>query len=233
MESLATTIRFVTLKLSSELQRTAVSRPHQYLCLPSATLGETLIRDWLFISIGDYTTHCGDADDHRCESPSPSYHTYADERKVGGCVVAVSNGFRTLLNWQTQSALELKHAHRPTCVVNEEPPTESRVLLSIQKMKNGKSGGDDRISAEMLKYLPPSGIREMTKIIPSIWIDERIPGLWRHATTIPLHKKLSVTDPRNYQRISLLRVMYKVLKRIILDRLIKHPATSKLAFVLT
>ncbi|KAK6763392.1 hypothetical protein RB195_023915 [Necator americanus] len=89
-------------------------------------------------------------------------------------------------------------------------------------MKNGKSGGDDGISAEMLKYLPPSGIPEMTKIICSIWINERIPDSWRHAIIIPLHKKLSATDPRNYRGISLLRAMYKVLERIILDRLIKH-----------
>ncbi|KAK6764257.1 hypothetical protein RB195_024539 [Necator americanus] len=32
-------------------------------------------------------------------------------------------------------------------------------------MRNEKSGGDDGISAEMLKYLPPSGIREMTKMV--------------------------------------------------------------------
>ncbi|KAK6757618.1 hypothetical protein RB195_015437 [Necator americanus] len=87
-------------------------------------------------------------------------------------------------------------------------------------MKNGKSGGGD--GTEMLRYLPPSGIREMTKIIRSIWISERILDSWRHAIIIPLHKKLSVTDPRNYRGISLLRVMYKVLERIILDRLIKH-----------
>ncbi|KAK6748843.1 hypothetical protein RB195_001457 [Necator americanus] len=89
-------------------------------------------------------------------------------------------------------------------------------------MKNGKSGEDDGISTEMLKYLPLSGIREMTKITRSIWIEERIPDSWRYAIIIPLHKKLSVTDPMNYRRISLLRVMYKMLERIILDRLTKH-----------
>ncbi|KAK6736430.1 hypothetical protein RB195_019236 [Necator americanus] len=130
--------------------------------------------------------------------------------------------FKTLLNQLAPSAPELEHVHRPTYAVNEGPPTESEVLVCIQKMKNGKSGGDDGISAEMLKYLPLSEIREMTKIIRSIWIDERIPDSWRHAIIIPLHKKLSVTDPRNYRGISLLRVMYKVLERIILDRLIKH-----------
>ncbi|KAK6743866.1 hypothetical protein RB195_010892 [Necator americanus] len=130
--------------------------------------------------------------------------------------------FKTLLKRLAPSAPELEHVHRPTYAVNEEPPTVSKVLVCIQKMKNGKSGEDDGISAEMLKYLPPSGIREMTKIIRSIWIDERIPDSWRHTIIIPLHKKLSVTDPRNYRGISLLRVMYKVLERIILDRLIKH-----------
>ncbi|KAK6758097.1 hypothetical protein RB195_015734 [Necator americanus] len=130
--------------------------------------------------------------------------------------------FKNLLNQQVPSAPELRHFHRPTFAVKEEPKTQPEVLVCIQKMKNGKSGGDDGISAEMLKYLPSSGIREMTKIIRSIWIDERIPDSWRHAIIIPLHKKLSVTDPMNYRGISLLRVMYKVLERTILERLIKH-----------
>ncbi|KAK6756200.1 hypothetical protein RB195_014539 [Necator americanus] len=115
-----------------------------------------------------------------------------------------------------------RHEARSAYAVNEEPPTESEVLVCIQKMKDGKSDGDDGISAEMLKYLPPSGIHEMTKIIRSIWIDERIPDSWKHAVIIPFHKKLFATDPRNYRGISLTRVMYKVLEIIILDRLIKH-----------
>ncbi|KAK6730865.1 hypothetical protein RB195_007371 [Necator americanus] len=130
--------------------------------------------------------------------------------------------FKTLLNHRQHRQLLNSNVHRQTYAVNEGPPIESEVLVCIQKMKNGKSGGDDGISAGMLKYLPPSGIRDMTKIIRSIWIDERIPDSWRYAIIIPLYKKLSVTDPRNYRGISLLRVMYKVLERIILDRLIKH-----------
>ncbi|KAK6728277.1 hypothetical protein RB195_005738 [Necator americanus] len=142
---------------------------------------------------------------------------------VGGATLPIwKEHFKTLLNRLTPSAPELEHVHRPTYAVNEEPPTESEVLVCIQKMKNGKSGGDDGISAEMLKYLPLSGIREMTKIIRSIWINERIPDSWRHAIIIPLHKKLSVADPKNYRGISLLRVMYKALEQSILDRLIKH-----------
>ncbi|KAK6731057.1 hypothetical protein RB195_007491 [Necator americanus] len=152
----------------------------------------------------------------------PTYLLKQYSGKMKRCSHVLNTANRTLLNRLAPSAPELEHVHRPTYAVNEEPPTESEALVCIQKMENGKSGGDDGISAEMLKYLPPSGIREMTKIIRSIWINERISDSWRNAIIIPLHKKLSVMDARNYRGISLLRVMYKVLERIILDRLIKH-----------
>ncbi|KAK6765386.1 hypothetical protein RB195_025346 [Necator americanus] len=84
---------------------------------------------------------------------------------VGEATLPISKEhFKTLLNRLAPSAPELEHVHRPTYAVNEEPPTESEVLVCIQKMKNGKSGGYDGISAEVLKYPPPSGIREMTKL---------------------------------------------------------------------
>ncbi|KAK6752297.1 hypothetical protein RB195_003611 [Necator americanus] len=63
---------------------------------------------------------------------------------------------KTLLNRQKQLAPELEHVHRPKYAVNEEPPTESEVLVCIEKMRNGKSGGADGINAEFLKYFPPS-----------------------------------------------------------------------------
>ncbi|KAK6750652.1 hypothetical protein RB195_002556 [Necator americanus] len=65
MESLATTIRFVTLNcrtLSSELQQAALSRLLRYLCVPFAALQETRMRDRPVISIENYTVYCGDAD---------------------------------------------------------------------------------------------------------------------------------------------------------------------------
>ncbi|KAK6757126.1 hypothetical protein RB195_015132 [Necator americanus] len=37
--------------------------------------------------------------------------------------------FKILLNRLAPSALELEHVHRPTYAVNEEPPTESEVLV--------------------------------------------------------------------------------------------------------
>ena len=91
MESLATTIRFVTLNcrtLSSELQQAALSRLLRYLCVPFAALQETRMRDRPVISIENYTIYCGDA----------------DENKVGGCAIAVRNDYKNLVEFGTTSS---------------------------------------------------------------------------------------------------------------------------------
>ncbi|KAK6743110.1 hypothetical protein RB195_010404 [Necator americanus] len=158
----------------------------------------------------------------------------ANEVAVGEATLPIwKEHFKTLLNRLAPSAPELEHVHRPTYVVNEKPLTESEVLVCIQKTKNGKSGGDDGISAEVLKYLPPSGIREMTNPFNiNEKINERIPEAWRHAIIIPLHKKLSVTDPRDYLGISLLRVMYKVfIVRKVIEIWLRYSKPMQLAFL--
>ncbi|KAK6763114.1 hypothetical protein RB195_023719 [Necator americanus] len=58
----------------------------------------------------------------------------------------------------------------------------------------------------------------MTKIIRSIWIDERIPDSWRQLSYFSSNKKLSITGTRNHRGMSLVCVMYKVLERLIKHR---------------
>ncbi|KAK6762431.1 hypothetical protein RB195_023231 [Necator americanus] len=84
MESSATNIRLVTLNcrsLSSKLQQVALSRLLRYLHAPFAVSQETRIRDGPVISIYNYAIYCGNA----------------DERKAGGCVVAVRNDYNNLV----------------------------------------------------------------------------------------------------------------------------------------
>ncbi|KAK6748405.1 hypothetical protein RB195_001184 [Necator americanus] len=118
MESLATTIRFVTLNcrtLSSELQQAALSRLLRYLCVPFAALQETRMRDRPVISIENYTIYCGDA----------------DENKVGGCAIAVRNDYKNLVEefGSTSSKcafLRLRdHRGRKLWIVSAHAPTET------------------------------------------------------------------------------------------------------------
>ncbi|KAK6738478.1 hypothetical protein RB195_020527 [Necator americanus] len=118
MESLATTIRFVTLNcrtLSSELQQAALSRLLRYLCVPFAALQETRMRDRPVISIENYTIYCGDA----------------DENKVGGCAIAVRNDYKNLVEefGSTSSRCAfLRLRDREGCklwIVSAHAPTET------------------------------------------------------------------------------------------------------------
>ncbi|KAK6755938.1 hypothetical protein RB195_014369 [Necator americanus] len=84
MESLATTIRIVTLNcriLSSELQQSAPSRLLRYPCVPFAALRETCMRDWAVISIENYTIYCGDADGNKIVIAHAPTETAEDNKK--------------------------------------------------------------------------------------------------------------------------------------------------------
>ncbi|KAK6761542.1 hypothetical protein RB195_022563 [Necator americanus] len=93
MESLATTMRFVTLTcqtLASELRQAALSRLLRYLCVPFVALQETRMRDRPSISIENYTIYCGDA----------------DENKVGGCAIAMRKDYNNLWRNSAQRRLD-------------------------------------------------------------------------------------------------------------------------------
>ncbi|KAK6742957.1 hypothetical protein RB195_010309 [Necator americanus] len=83
MKSLATTIRFVTLncRTLSSKQETALSRLLRYLSVPFAVLQGARMRDRPIISIESCIIYCSDA----------------DEKKVGGCAIAVRNDYNNLV----------------------------------------------------------------------------------------------------------------------------------------
>ncbi|KAK6740202.1 hypothetical protein RB195_008584 [Necator americanus] len=137
MESLATTIRFVTLNcrtLSSGLQQAAPSRLLRYLCVPFAALQETRMRDRPVISIENYTIYCGDA----------------DENKVGGCAIAVRNDYKNLVEefGSTSSRcafLRLRDCRgRKLWIVSAHAPTETAE-------DNSKDAFYDELNALMSK----------------------------------------------------------------------------------
>ncbi|KAK6744738.1 hypothetical protein RB195_011452 [Necator americanus] len=137
MESLATTIRFVTLNcrtLSSELQQAALSRPLRYLCVPFAALQETHMRDRPVISIENYTIYCGDA----------------DENKVGGCAIAVRNDYKNLVEEFSPTSsrcafLRLRDRRgRKLWIVSAHAPTETAE-------NNSKDALYDELNALMSK----------------------------------------------------------------------------------
>jgi hypothetical protein len=60
---------------------------------------------------------------------------------------------------------------------------------------------------------------EIHKLINSIWRKGELPEQLKKSTVVPNHKKSDKADCSNYQGISLLQIIYKILSRILQSRL--------------
>jgi hypothetical protein len=100
-----------------------------------------------------------------------------------------------------------------------EEPTIEEVKLAISRMKNNKAAGIDQIQAELIKHGGEDTHKEIHKIIKQVWTKEEIPRQWTEAIICPVWKKGDKAKTENYRGISLLCTTYKVLFRILLNRL--------------
>jgi hypothetical protein len=112
-------------------------------------------------------------------------------------------------------------------VNSEEIPDidKDEIRFALQTMKENKSPGDDQIVVEMITG---GGVKviEAVQILLNKCIHEgRIPKVWNNAETIILFKKGNKQDLENYRPISLLSQLYKLLTKIVTNRL-----TSKMDF---
>lgn len=105
--------------------------------------------------------------------------------------------------------------------------THLESLLSLQeemyshilKLKNSRASAEYGNTAEVLRYLGPNYLKELTKIRAGIWQTEKFPENWRCPLIYPMHKSGNKTDLNNYRQISRLQVTYKILSAWLLQRI--------------
>ncbi|CAH2097985.1 unnamed protein product [Euphydryas editha] len=101
--------------------------------------------------------------------------------------------------------------------VPEILPCEVEKAIKSQKIE--KSPGPDNISNELMKGTVAELTPILTNIFNSILTSGSIPKQWTKSHIILIHKKGDKEDIENYRPISLMSNVYKVLAKIILDRL--------------
>jgi hypothetical protein len=97
-------------------------------------------------------------------------------------------------------------------------PRFIEVEIAIGKLKSYNSPGTNQIPAELIKAGGETLCSEIHRLICCIW-NEELPQQWKEYVVIPIHKKGARTDCNNYQGISLLSTVYKILSNILLVRL--------------
>ena len=102
--------------------------------------------------------------------------------------------------------------------ISDDPPTIDEVKRAIRLLKSGKASGCDGMSPEIIKFGGPSMIKQIHNICVEVWETNCFPESWKKAIIVPLHKKGSKSDPKNYRGISLLSISGKVFLSVLRHR---------------
>lgn len=92
---------------------------------------------------------------------------------------------------------------------------------AINRLKSNKAVGMYQVPDELLKCGKDITEMQLTCLFNPRWNTEDVPPEWRHGVIVPLPKKDTLTDCKNWQGITLLSVTGKVFCSVLLSRLKK------------
>ena len=110
------------------------------------------------------------------------------------------------------------------------PTTRTEILHLINKLPNMKSCGQDGLSNCLLKDLKDELIYPLEILFNNSLDEGLFPQQMKEAFVVPLHKGKSKYETSNYQPISLLMTMSKILEKIMYKRVYDFLDTNNLIY---
>ena len=89
-------------------------------------------------------------------------------------------------------------------------------------MKTSKTVGIDNLDSFTIKLAKYELLTSITHIINLSITQNIFPENWKTAKVIPLHKKNSKTDPKNFRPVALLPTLSKILEKAIFTQMISY-----------
>ena len=86
-------------------------------------------------------------------------------------------------------------------------------------MKNGKAGGKDEITAELLKAEMNTTEKWLVKLFRTFWEQQKVQKTWKQGLIVKIPKKGELTECGNWRGITLTYVPSKVFGRVLIDRI--------------
>lgn len=119
--------------------------------------------------------------------------------------------------WDRVTLPKLSDTHAASLV---KPISEEEVRLAIKHLKNNKAPGPDGLSNDFYKILAPQISSTLMLVFNAILLGQEVPLYFNSALLKVLHKPGRDPElPASYRPISLLNSDYKLLTKIIADRL--------------
>ena len=113
--------------------------------------------------------------------------------------------------------------------VNTDPPGKEGIIAAIRSLKNGKSPGQDNLSAEVFKTHPQLAADLLQPLFTYIWEGKKLPKDWTEGVIVKIPRKGALKNCNNWRGITLLSVPSKILAKIIIQRIAVQWTNSRLS----
>ena len=100
--------------------------------------------------------------------------------------------------------------------------TTEHVEHLLREIDVKKATGPDDVSPQVLKHCAGELSGPLSEVFKACLEENAWPSVWKEARVVPVHKKNSRSDPKNYRPISLLSVVGKVFERIVAKVITRH-----------
>ena len=94
-----------------------------------------------------------------------------------------------------------------------------KVKRALSQVKSSKTPGEDHIVVEMIRAGSKIALRKIQELSNAVLRTETQPKEWKNAIITLILKKGDKKDPANYRPISLLSDIYKLLMKVLKNRL--------------
>lgn len=101
----------------------------------------------------------------------------------------------------------------------EKDLTWREMEMAIDKMKGGRAPGVDEVSIEMVKAAGEVGKRWLYRVMRVIWNEKKTPEDWKKRLIVPIFKKGSRKECKNYRGVTLIPHCAKVYEKILESRI--------------
>lgn len=118
---------------------------------------------------------------------------------------------------------DINQAEEPMPMVMDSPFNIQEFEAALSTLLLRKAPGPDQITNEMLLHIGPQAKKKLLQLMNDSWRSGIVPGMWREATMVPIHKKgKDKSKATSYRPISLTSCMGKLMERLINNRLMWH-----------
>lgn len=134
----------------------------------------------------------------------------------------IENFYRRLYSPSMAQPGQEAQTHQPVINIGSEelePIDGEELEAALRHLKNCKAPGEDQITSEMLKAGGETLRKALLTLLNKCLEEGKIPDSWKNAEVILLFKKGDCTNLENFRPISLLSILYKLLTKIITNRL--------------